>query len=500
MGDEEILSRKAKIIKGDIPEIAVGKMRYREIILSGSINLRSSTYRLLKEFALCGGKVIVIGEKPSYLDGYAAALDFSFAQSANMENAGEIAGRSALFRYSLEQGENFISVAKKKGKDYYLFICNFDRKNPHATKISVSGEYNVEKLNLRSGKRENINFKHRNNRTELSHSFAPSEELLLRITGEKIETRLQPQYCPKFRAPDVPIKYSLDSNNILVLDMADYYIDGEYKGHDEILHLDREVRLAKKMPLRGGEMVQPWYKNKFCKQTFAKPVCKLSLVYRFQIDAVPEKIALTAESPEDFEFFINEKKLDFSRAQQSGLNVSIKTLPFAAAYLAEGMNTLRVECDFSDKINLETLYLTGKFGVTAGDISRIGPLPETIRFGNITKQGFPFYSGSITYYIEAPLGSYAIEVADFYAECLKSGDNIAAFAPFFIENAISDGAVPLTTVLTRKNTFGPLHEIPALHKQCSPGDFITCGDMYSSDYQLIEQGVFSPPVLMKIEK
>ncbi|MFR5103696.1 MAG: hypothetical protein ACLTE4_14210, partial [Christensenellaceae bacterium] len=106
--------------------------------------------------------------------------------------------------------------------------------------------------------------------------------------------------------------------------------------------------------------------------------------------------------------------------------------------------------------------------------------------------------GGITYLIPAPKGRYDVEVTDFYAEYLKSEQKIATFAPFRLENIPSDGTIPLTAVLTRKNTFGPLHEIPAKNKQCSPGDFITGGEMYDSAYQLIEQGIFSPPVLKKL--
>lgn len=498
MGDEEILSRKAKIVRGDYTELAVGKMRYREIIVSGSINLRSSSYRLLKEFADCGGKVVLIGKAPSYLDGYAVTLDFSFAAVSELKEIGKNAGMTAPFRYKIENGEHFISVAKQKGKDIYLFICNFDRNKAYHTKICIAGAYNLEKMNLRTGKREGLPYANDGNATELEYTFAPAEELMLRITCEKTKPFHTRKYACATAAKDIPMRYNLDSENILVLDTADYYIDGEYSGHGEILHLDRDIRLSRGMPLRGGEMVQPWFKNKYNGRDFAKPLFKLALLYRFQIDSMPNQISLTAESPEDFSFFINGNPLDFSVADESDVDPCFKVLPLKRKDLVEGINILRVECDFSDKINLECLYLSGNFGVRTGEVCSVFPLPETIRFGDVVKQGFPFYSVGITYLIPAPKGRYDVEVTDFYAEYLKSEQKIATFAPFRLENIPSDGTIPLTAVLTRKNTFGPLHEIPAKNKQCSPGDFITGGEMYDSAYQLIEQGIFSPPVLKKL--
>ena len=500
LGDEEILSRKAEVLSGNIPELKLGKMHYRAIIISGSINLRSTTYQLLKQFASVGGKILIVGEPPVYIDGYAVSPDFSFADVETLDKSAVILKNSLPCLYRLENEKPFISVAKQKGNDYYLFVCNFDRKASHAIKITIFDHYNIEKLNLRNGEREGILFRHKDGTTELEYSFAPSDELLLRLTHKKTINYIEKKYLSEFIPTDRPMNYSLNTENILVLDTADYYINGKYVGRDEILHLDREIRHQHGLPLRGGEMEQPWYKNKYNDKEFNKPAFHLKLLYQFNLNFLPDHIALTAESPEDFTFFLNDKQLDFSKAQDTTLDPCYKKLPLNVSWLKKGINTLQAECAFSDKINLESMFLSGNFAVQTGKICSVLPLPEKIRFGDITCQGFPFYSGEITYHIEVPKGYYDVEITDFYAECIKFDEkNIACFAPFVIRKVPSDGQISITAILTRKNTFGPLHEIPALNTQCSPGDFITSGDMYSQKYQLIPQGIFAPPTFMKIK-
>ena len=58
-GDEEMLQRLASI-SGVC--LNVGKMSYKKVLVSGMLNIRSSTYKLLKDFAENGGMVIVAGE------------------------------------------------------------------------------------------------------------------------------------------------------------------------------------------------------------------------------------------------------------------------------------------------------------------------------------------------------------------------------------------------------------------------------------------------------
>ena len=49
--------------------------------------------------------------------------------------------------------------------------------------------------------------------------------------------------------------------------------------------------------------------------------------------------------------------------------------------------------------------------------------------------------------------------------------------------------------LTRRNTFGPLHEVPRVQSVCGPNSFRTRGERFSEDYQLFPCGFTTAPIL-----
>ena len=56
------------------------------------------------------------------------------------------------------------------------------------------------------------------------------------------------------------------------------------------------------------------------------------------------------------------------------------------------------------------------------------------------------------------------------------------------------GQITLEVVLTRRNTFGPLHLVPLRAGAYSPGSFVTEGASFSEDYQLYPAGLLQAPV------
>ena len=168
--------------------------------------------------------------------------------------------------------------------------------------------------------------------------------------------------------------------------------------------------------------------------------------------------------------------------------------------LVKGKNVLTATFEFSDSTDIENMFIMGNFGVKAGKVNKIVPLPEKLAFGNLCKQGLPFYMGDVTYKIALPGGKYRARVNDFYAACLKTREGVHAFAPFEFVTESQNGIVEITATLTPKNTFGPLHEIPAVLPVCGPGDWHTAEKAWSDDYSLMPQGIFSPPEFTEIKK
>ena len=76
---------------------------------------------------------------------------------------------------------------------------------------------------------------------------------------------------------------------------------------------------------------------------------------------------------------------------------------------------------------------------------------------------------------------------------------IIAWDPY--EAAIGDllndaGEFDLHLYLTRRNTFGPLHQVPREAGGYGPGNWVTEGAAFSEDYVLWPSGLMAPPELL----
>jgi hypothetical protein len=88
-------------------------------------------------------------------------------------------------------------------------------------------------------------------------------------------------------------------------------------------------------------------------------------------------------------------------------------------------------------------------------------------------------------------GERIILKADKYAGGLvKVCGKVLAWEPYEadITDEVRSGAdIEVTLVGTRRNTFGPLHLVPLFHGAYGPGHFVTGGDSWTDDYNLIPE-------------
>lgn len=131
-GDEEILSRWAKIIKKDEGTIfKINKAEYKAILVPPLIKIRSSTLKYLKEFKEKGGEIIFVKEIPSYVDCEFSDKVKEFAEKCICVSSFEeaIGNLEKIRRISIldEKGNEIkeaIYLLKEDEENYYFFICN----------------------------------------------------------------------------------------------------------------------------------------------------------------------------------------------------------------------------------------------------------------------------------------------------------------------------------------------------------------------------------------
>ena len=186
-----------------------------------------------------------------------------------------------------------------------------------------------------------------------------------------------------------------DEPNAFPLDVAEFSIGGgEWQGPLEILKVDDAVRRAMGLPERGGRMVQPWAREKR-----EGPVSQVRLVFRFDVEKLPSgPCHLVMERPERFRVKVNGNELDPDEDEGWWIDTSFKRLRVPAAYLRTGENRVELEIEYGPEDGLESLYFCGEFGVKwRRRRPVVTDLPNSLKLGDWTEQGFPCYSGSITY-------------------------------------------------------------------------------------------------------
>ena len=326
----------------------------------------------------------------------------------------------------------------------------------------------------------------------LEKVFFKGEELLLEIDGENVARR-EKEERQEIVLQDNTVSYELNEPNVLPLDCADYWIDGEYQGYDEFLKIDKKIRSKFGLKERSANNRQPWFEEKFNPKEYHKKLCRVCLKYIFNADMVPSNCYLMLENLPNAVWRFNGKRLQESNKKPFIEDVCFHRFDLPRKYFKTGENYIEVEFDFTPACNLETVYLAGDFAVKKMTHT-LQPLPQKITFGDICAQGFPFYTGAITYQIPMRNGVYDIEDLHFNAACVKVKDKIAAFAPFVLEGVEAVGGVlPLTAVLLRRNLFGPLHELPKNHGNYWSGSFRTEGEKFTDEYQINEQGIVTMP-------
>lgn len=346
---------------------------------------------------------------------------------------------------------------------------------------------------------------------EFLTSFPVSGERVFTLSAQKEQLPQRETWVETGRdACAGPFKYSLSEPNVCILDMARFQInEGQWQEETEVLKVDQAVRRAFDLPLRSGETVQPWYRNQT--QPLAETRGKVRLRFEFWIEQLPQSpVQLCVERPELAHIQLNGEMLD-STSHGWWVDNAFERLNVPFGLLVEGANVVQWEVDFQESANIEALYLLGDFGVTlSGTRKTLIALPPTLEVGDIVSQGLPFYGGALTYQIPvsekfASGERVFLELSEWEAACAKVSapggeEQLIAWQPYRAEvTPILQSGVPvdldLELILTRRNTFGPLHQTTLRASSYGPGNFLTEGDDFSRQYVLYPTGLLGAPHL-----
>jgi hypothetical protein len=510
-------------------QFRVGKMAYDAIVVPPMRTIRSTTLDQLEQFA---GTIIFAGEIPSLVD--AVPSDRARKLAARHQwiefNRARLLDVLAPFRdIEVPGAGTLLYQLREDGNSRHLFICNTDMIHACHHTVRLRGNWSVTEWDTFTGKSRLLPADITGAWTIFEHRFEAHGHLLVSLTaatpavGRSVRPRKTPVVKEVARL-DGPLRVSLSEPNALLLDQAEWRVNGgAWQPREEILRLDNLVRRRVGLPDRTGNIPQPW-----CDTRLSPVLGTVEVRFTIDCDAPVARPQLALENARETAVTLDGKPV---AAKPTGwwVDEAIQTIRLPA--LGKGRHTLILSVSYTRKSGLEWCYLLGDFGVAlAGRHARIiGPV-RSLAFGDWTTQGLPFYTGNVTYHASLMGSGQPLALQFNWPRGLRlqaQGQNDrmqagalpltrvplvgvaldgkpvgrVAFAPFRLDlDRVKRGRHPLdlTCYGHRFNAFGSLHNLNHEHlwAETCPDAWRTVGTDWSDEYQLRPMGIVTSPALI----
>lgn len=539
-----------------------GEMKYQVVLVPGCIHLRGTTLRRLSRFAQEGGTVLFLGEPPQYVD---CRRDEALRELIVRCERLPASGQALLERLRpwreveiLERGGkrtfNLLHQLREEGECRWFFLAQGYRgmegrqdevwfrrplHAPQEIEIRIRGEWRAEKLDTLTGRIECLDAVCREGWTYLSYELYGDDSLLLHLVpaegdgaklfcGEKARAKIQGKGESLFfkdrterksvgrdpgglrRTLPEPIGYRMSEPNVLLLDRFEYALDQEEYGEAcELLKLDNRLRERLHLPLRCEALAQPYVRVR-------EEVRDHKLHLRTWITSETELTGccLALEEAEHCVCTLNGQQV---KMRPRGFYVDPAITRVELPPIREGRNELCVTMDYGDCTDLEWMYLLGDFGVELrGAWAVLRRKPERLFWGDYTRQGFPFYTGNMTYLVGFPAdvgresGKEKFLQVPYYSGAavkarLNGGEEkMLAFLPYQCrlegfrepDDSGQDNLLEITCLGNRYNGFGQLHLIGDDFYWLGQNSWRTEGTSWTDTYQVRPMGILTAPFVL----
>lgn len=503
----------------------VGAMRYQTIVVPPVRTLRRTTVERLARYAACGGRVIFLGKAPELMDARASEAPQRLFDACEHAAFDRVALLDALqgereIEIRDESGaatQNLLYQMRTEGDERYLFIAqadspeNIDVPCRHTLRIRLRGAWSLERLDTLTGEISGFASEREGEWTLCRTDFYEEDSLLLRLrpvapdardargTGEALEEQGE-RGAARFYLRPVPV--TLHEPNVLLLDIAEYALDdAPWQACEEILRLDNAVRGQLGYPLRSNSVAQPWVESD------KTPPHTLRLRYRFTSEAEIAGVSLALENARRSRVTLNGADAGDVEGWYVDKCIGVRPLPPVRA----GENVLEVAVPYGKTVDVEAMYLLGDFGVNVKgcQASLTAPVRE-LAFGDITRQGLPFYGGNLTYHVQDSFekGEYEITISKYRAHLIKvavDGKEVGSvvFAPYRLRFSIAEAGlhrIDITLFGSRINTMGQLHNANEKTIWWGPDSWRTLDEKWAYEYQLWPQGILKSVEIAQVRR
>ena len=413
LGDATIMERHAKVQNG---KLIIGTQSYSVVVVPPADCLASNTVKLLKEFKSQGGLVIFVGRIPTMIDGKNTNEIIEFSKECvtvepeNLVSAIPDSLRKIELTYNADKLENPILTAVRRFDEqgmtmYYLVNpCNIK----HDFTATVSGK-SASIFDAISGEEKAVEFAVDSDKLNIKSTIQPNGSVVIFAYDEAVKQSLNTTK-KELKPLEFSGEWQIESDdNALTLDYCNVYFDGKLAYKNLPVSDVQEKALA-----------------------FERKV-NTKVVFKFNAkDLAFSKCELVVETPEIFDITVNGKTIE-KEVKGYYFDTSFKVIDIFAN-VHEGENEIALQCDFeqskqvyenakkslifeSEKnklsydMEIEAVYLKGDFAVKTDEefenLDRnavrtngnfyITKAPDTLNSGDVVKQGYPFFAGSMTF-------------------------------------------------------------------------------------------------------
>ena len=508
-GDESIMEHFGSA-KND--KLVIGKCEYSTVIMPNMQSITESTLKLLTEFSRNGGKLYFAGEMPSLVNGAKdERLKYLKAEKADLNAIKKEYGFANITTDGKENKNIQYTKRITDNGDIIYYLVNLSDEEQSVTVNTNDKVYLYDVITEKATE------------THGKLTFAPYASFML-ISSETVRPEKSDNRKTECISINREFKVSESTVNALTLDFCRYRIDGgEWQPETAVIILQRKLLELKKP-------------------------CKIELEFSFNAEsgALTDNICLCAETPESFELLINGKPFEF-KDDGYYIDKSIRKSNISE-YVIQGKNTVTLKGEFyqsedvyrvlftpgiheSEKnkltydTELESIYITGSFGVRAEDEISYGErksifagrrftlteMPKTLDISKITESGFWFFSGAMELTGNIAVSKkentkYVLSLKKLNAPAarLEVNGNKAAtlmFAPFntditeYLKNG--ENELKITLFSGNRNLLGPHHKPQGEIYSVGPSTFTDkygwaddkSQPVWTDNYSLVKLGI-----------
>ena len=470
---DETLLAKYGFVQGT--QIGCGKCKYDFLVLPHMLTMDESTEVLLREFVKGGGKVLMLGDKPQYREGYEYSYDY-------LESTCSLEEIVKAQPYQTVHADTAIYATYRTYGDLkYLYVINGSETDTFQQTFDCGLDiHSFTKVDLVEGTIASV---------PLTVVLKPGEDAVLFLSSEQAQSQRE-LHSYEFRLSEDKIDWE---KNYLVVDKISYSTD-------------------------GVNYSEPWlYVALFEKLLKEQYQGKIFFKYEFDVQTVPQEIYLRTEWSKNYDVqawlngtLLSNKLLteedyavryDVSHALQTGKNIYVLETnwyenDFVHHALFGGNATESLRNLLTYDSELEPIRLEGKFGVYSscdyeeteiprwirGNDFYIGEIPEYVT--ELTTDGFPFFAGKFRACKEMVFEDEQVLLSipgDYHlAEAFVNGVP-AGKLMYDKELDISHVARPgnnqveVRYVVHNRNLYGPHHYIKGHEGIASPWIFLLYG-------------------------